>query len=175
MFRESTEMPKYGPPRLVGDPERLLVLYNGVELIRLDAATGSKRWSRPLGDENLSERPDAFALGGDRFFFSGGSDLTALAVSDGSTAWRSKLIGPELGWSVALTDRCVAAYPNPARLTEDDLGATLPIVFRRRDTGDLVQRLLFPTPVTELTVRLSPRGAYVATQAGLWALGDRQD
>jgi outer membrane protein assembly factor BamB len=174
IFRESSEMPKYGPPRLVGDGERLLVLNNGVELIRLDAATGSKRWSRPLGDENLSERPDAFALGGDRFFFSAGSDLTALAIADGTIAWRSKLIGPELGWSVALTDRCVAAYPNPSRMTEDDLGPILPIVFRRRDTGDLVQRLLFPAPVTELTVKLAPRSAFIATQAGLWALGDRK-
>ncbi len=174
VFRESTELPRYGPPRLIGDSERLLVLHNGVELIRIDPTTGSKRWSRPLGDENLSERPDAFALGGDRFFFAGGSDLTALALSDGSTVWRRKLIGPTVGWSVALTDRTVAAFPNPARLTEDDLGGALPIIFRRRDTGVLVQRLLFPAPVAELTIKLVPRGAFVATQGGLWALGDRK-
>jgi hypothetical protein len=59
-------------------------------------------------------------------------------------------------------------------MTEDDLGPILPIVFRRRDTGDLVQRLLFPAPVTELTVKLAPRSAFIATQAGLWALGDRK-
>ncbi len=173
VFRESGEMPKYGPPRLIGDAERLLVVHNGVDLIRLDPAGGSKKWSRPLGDENLSERPDALALAGDRFYYASGSDLIAVAVADGSTAWRRKLIGPPSGWSVALTDRCVAAYPNPARLVDDDVAA-VPVVFRRRDTGVIVQRLVFPAPAADLTVRLAPRGAFVATQTGLWALGDRR-
>jgi outer membrane protein assembly factor BamB/tetratricopeptide (TPR) repeat protein len=174
VFRESKELPTNGPPRLVGDAERLLVLHNGRELIRLDAASGSKRWSRPLGDEDLSERPDALALAGDRLYLASGSDLIAIDLHKGETAWRRKLIGPSAGWSVALTDRCVAAYPNPTRLAEEDLAA-LPVVLRRRDTGVLVQRLLFPSPVTDLAVRLAPRGAFVATQAGLWALGDRRD
>jgi outer membrane protein assembly factor BamB len=176
VFRESGELPKNGPPRLVGDSERLLVVHNGLELIRLDPASGSKRWSRPLGEDDLSEWPDAFVLAGDRFFFASGSDLVAVSVADGTTSWRKKLIGPAGGWSVALTDRCVAAYPNPARITDNDVSA-LPIVFRRRDNGVLVQQLVFPAPpapLTDLTVRLAPRGAFVATQAGLWALGDRR-
>ena len=37
------------PPRLFGDCERLLVLHDGRLLIRLDPATGSKRWSCLLG------------------------------------------------------------------------------------------------------------------------------
>ncbi len=172
-FRESPDLPKHGPPRLVGDAERLLVLHNGTDLIRLDPMTGKKRWSRPIGDDDLSEKPDAIALAGDRFFFANGSDLAALSVADGTTAWRRKLIGPATGWSVALTDRCVAAYPNPSRLAGDDELPALPVVFRRRDTGELVQRLVFPVPATDLTVRLAPRGAFVATQAGYWALGAR--
>lgn len=174
-FRESNDLPKYGPPRLIGDAGRLLVLHNGNELIRLDPMTGKKRWSRPIGAEDLSERPEAFGLAGDRFFFANGSDLAAVSVADGTTAWRRKLIGPERGWSIALTDRCVAAYPNPARLGGDDDLAALPVVFRRRDTGELVQRLVFPVPATDLIVRLAPRGAFVATQSGYWALGDRRD
>ncbi len=175
VFRESKELPKCGPPRLLGDAERLLVLHNGMELIRLDPATGSKRWSRPIGDEDLSERPESFALGGDKFYVADGSDLTAISIADGKTAWRKKLIGPSFGWSLALTDRCVTYYPNPNRLSEDELGGVLPVIFRRRDNGELVQRFLFPTPVSNLTVRLAPRGAFVATQSGLWALGDRRD
>jgi outer membrane protein assembly factor BamB len=135
--------------------------------------TGKKRWSRPIGDDNLAERPDAFALSGDRFFVANGSDLAALSFVDGTTVWRQKLIGPPSGWSVALTDRCVVAYPNPARLAGDEEASSIPIVFRRRDTGQLVQRLVFPAPAADLTVRLAPRGAFVASQGGLWALNDR--
>jgi outer membrane protein assembly factor BamB len=173
-FRESTELPKHGPARLVGDAERLLVVQDGTDLIRLDPMTGRKRWSRPIGDEDLSERPEAFALSGDRFYVANGSDLAALSFVDGTTAWRQKLIGPAVGWSLALTDRCVAAFPNPARLAGDEEATTIPIVFRRRDTGRLVQRLVFPVPAAELTVRLAPLGAFVASQGGLWALNDRR-
>ncbi len=174
VFRESKEMPKYGPPRLLGDADRLLVVHNGIELIRLDPSTGARKWSRPLGDEDLSERPDAFVLAGDTFTFASGSDLIAVAIADGSTVWKRKLIGHASGWSLSLTDRCVVAYPNPSRLVEDDLSA-LPILFRRRDNGAMVQRILFPMPVTDLSVRLAPQGAFVATQAGLWALGERRE
>ncbi len=173
-FRESVELPKHGPPRVVGDAERLLVIQDGTDLIRLDPMTGKKRWSRPVGDEDLSERPEAFALSGDRFYVANGSDLAALSFSDGTTVWRQKLIGPSRGWSVTLTDRCVVAFPNPARLMGDEESSTIPIVFRRRDTGQLVQRLVFPVPAAELTVRLAPRGAFVASQGGLWALNDRR-
>ncbi|HEY2155266.1 MAG TPA: PQQ-binding-like beta-propeller repeat protein, partial [Isosphaeraceae bacterium] len=173
-FRESTELPKHGPPRLVGDAERLLVIQDGTDLIRLDPMTGKKRWSRPIGDDNLAERPDAFVLSGDRFFVANGSDLAALSFVDGTTVWRQKLIGPSTGWSVTLTDRCVVSFPNPARLAGDEEASTIPIVFRRRDTGQLVQRLVFPVPAADLTVRLVPRGAFVATQTGLWALNDRR-
>ncbi len=174
-FRESTELPRHGPPRLLGDAGRLLVVHNGNDLIRLDPATGKKRWSRPLGTEDLSERPEAFALAGDRFYYADERDLAALSVADGTTVWRRKLIGPSQGWSVVLTEQCVAAYPDPSRMAADDELPALPVVFRRRDTGEIVQRLVFPIPAADLTVCLAPRGAFVATQAGYWALGDRRD
>jgi outer membrane protein assembly factor BamB/tetratricopeptide (TPR) repeat protein len=173
VFRESNGMPTNGPPRVIFDGERLLVLHNGEDLIRLDPASGSKRWSRPISEDDLSESPDAFVLSADRFFCATRSELVAFSVTDGTTAWRRTLIGPSGAWSVALTDRCVLAYPNPNRITGTDVAA-LPIVFRRRDNGVLVQRLLFPAPLADLMVRLAPRGAFIATQGGLWALGERR-
>ena len=48
-YRESEDLPVNGPPRLFGDAERVLVLHEGRTLIRLDPATGSKRWVLPAG------------------------------------------------------------------------------------------------------------------------------
>jgi hypothetical protein len=172
VFRESREMPKNGPPRPFGDSERLLIVHDGNELIRLDAATGVKRWSRPLGSEDLSERPEALAIDGDRVYWASGQTLSGAWLRDGSLAWSQHLSGPESGWAVDLTERCVMAYPGLPRRAGDEVEG-LPLVFRRRDDGRLVQRLLFPVPVTEVAVRLAPGGAVVATQAGLWALGER--
>ena len=42
VYQESTDLPVNGPPRLLGDAERLLVLHDGRLLIRLDPATGFK-------------------------------------------------------------------------------------------------------------------------------------
>ena len=173
VFQETKDLPKYGPPRLFGDAERLLVLQDGRELIQLDPATGAKGWSRLLGTEDLSERPEAIALAGDRVLFANGPALSALSMADGSVLWKRPLNGPAIGWSLALTERSVAAYPNPTRIKEDDLGV-LPLVFHRRLDGEPLQRLLFQAPVSDLTIRFSPRGVLVATQGGLWALGDRQ-
>ena len=50
VFRESTELPKYGPPRLLGDGEHLYVLHNGNELIRLDPGHGSQALVAPHRD-----------------------------------------------------------------------------------------------------------------------------
>jgi outer membrane protein assembly factor BamB/tetratricopeptide (TPR) repeat protein len=172
VFRESREMPKNGPPRPFGDAERLMLVHDGNELIRLDAATGVKRWSRPLGSEDLSERPEALAVDGERVYWVSGQTLNGARLRDGALAWSRHLSGPESGWVIDLTERSVLAYPGLPRKAENELEG-LPLVFRRRDDGRLVQRLLFPVPVTEVAVRLSPGGAVVATQSGLWALGDR--
>ena len=58
-YRESLEMPVNGPPRVIVDAERVLVLHDGKNLIRLDPVNGSKRWQAVLGIEDLSERTDA--------------------------------------------------------------------------------------------------------------------
>ena len=44
-YRESLEMPVNGPPRVIVDAERVLVLHDGKILIRLDPVNGSRRWS----------------------------------------------------------------------------------------------------------------------------------
>ena len=67
----------------------------------------------------------------------------------------------------------MAAYPVPSRSLDGDLDG-LPLVFCRRDDGALVQRILLPSAVTELAVRLAPGGLMVATQDALWSLGDRR-
>ncbi len=173
VFRETGELPKYGPPRLIGDGDRLFVLHDGRELIRLDPGTGAKGWSRLLGTEDLSERPEAIALGDDRVFVANGATLSALKIADGTPDWKRPLNGPLGGWALALTDRSVAAYPNPQRTREDE-GASFPLVFHRRDDGQLIQRLQFPASPSDLSVRFSPRGVLVATSTGVWSLGDRQ-
>ena len=75
--------------------------------------------------------------------------------------------------ALALSDRCVAAYPSPIRSYENDGLASLPIVFCRRETGALIQRVLFDSPVTALTVRMAPGSVVIATQEEGWALGSR--
>ena len=173
IFRESPTLPTYKPPRLLGDAERLLVIQDGNELIRLDVATGAKRWSRPLGVEILSERPEAMALDADRVYWASGRTLNAAALGDGELAWRRHLTGPEAGWSIALTARCVAAFPGPSGSSPEGASG-FPLVFRRRDTGDLVQRLLVPSSVSEVAVRIAHRSVLFATRGDLWAYGDRR-
>jgi len=72
-----------------------------------------------------------------------------------------------------LTERCVAAYPRPSGASPD-ASSGFPLVFRRRDSGDLVQRLLVPSVVSDVAVRLAHRSVLVATQGDLWAFGDRR-
>ena len=175
LFEETKDSPSLGPPRLFGDAERLLVLHDGHDLIRLDLATGAKAWDgwKLLGTEDLGDRPEAIALAADRVFVANGPELSAIALTDGSTLWKRPLNGPSAGWDVALTERSVAVYPGAPKLKEEGLGL-LPLAFHRRDDGEPVQRLLIQAPVSDLAVRFSPRGALIATQGGLWALGDRQ-
>ena len=69
-YRESELMPVNGPPVLMGRGDLLLLLHEGRTLIRLDPATGSKRWSCPLGLEALSQLPGAMAFDERRFYCS---------------------------------------------------------------------------------------------------------
>lgn len=184
IFRESSALPKNGPPQLFGGAEELLVVHDGTELIRLDPRTGERRWSRPLGAENLSERRDAMTLDEKRFYWASDRTLCAASLADGALAWSRTLSGPEAGWSVALTERCVVANPVLAS-PGDGESESLPIVFHRRDTGALVQRLVFPVSASEVVVRLTPRGVFVTSlgsrepsapsRGGIWALGERRE
>jgi outer membrane protein assembly factor BamB len=174
-FRESLELPKHGAPRLLGDAERLIVIHDGCTAIRLDPATGLKRWTRPMGVEDLSERPEATVLDGERFYWVSGQTLQAASLSDGALVWTRYLTGPESGWALGLTERCVMAYPGPASSAAENEIDGLPLVLRRRDTGELVQRLFFPVTLSDVAVRLAPHGALIATRGGLWSLGERRE
>ena len=114
------------------------------------------------------------AIDGERFYWASNRTLNALRLADGSLGWSRPLTGPESGWSIALTARCVMAYPVISAHAEGEL-ESLPLVFRRRDSGELVQRLVFPVAVSDVAVRLAPRGALVAAQggSGRWASGPR--
>ena len=173
--RSVPRLSPHAAPRLFGEAGRLLTLFDGNELACLNSENGRVLWSATLGNEDLSEWPDACALDAERFYCATrrmGSVLTAYALSDGKPVWDRFLMGAETGWSVALTDSHIAAYPNPTRVLERSL-ETLPLAFFRRDDGRLIQRLTFPASISELTVRLASHDALVATQANLWSLGER--
>jgi outer membrane protein assembly factor BamB/tetratricopeptide (TPR) repeat protein len=172
-YREASALPRSGPPRLLGSGGRLLVLRDGSELVRLDPASGKKLWGRVLGVEDLSEWPDGIVVDEDRVYCATARSVAAYRLADGEPAWKRQLTGPAAGWALALADRCVAAYPSPLRSFEADGISSLPLVLCRRDTGDLVQRVLFDAPVTALAVRLAPGSIVVATQREGWALGGR--
>ena len=167
-------MPVNGPPRVIVDAERLLVLHDGRVLIRLDPVNGSKRWSDPAGDRG-PERPAR----GDRLRRAprllrepadapGAVDRRRIRRSG-----RRHLIGPENAhWSIALSERCVVAYPSLSNLSEEEM-ESMPVVFRRQETGALVQRFVFPATIADVSLRLDARGALVATSRALWALTRR--
>jgi outer membrane protein assembly factor BamB/tetratricopeptide (TPR) repeat protein len=182
VYRESPDLPVYGPPRLIGDSERLLVLHDGRQLIRLDPATGSKKWSCHLGFEDLSERPGAMAYDEKQFYcadslemFAGPRHVVrAVSLEDGSSVWARHLSGPkEAAWSLTLTLRYVVAYPSRSTAEGAEL-ENMPVIVRRRDDGALVQRFVFPTTIADVMLKVDPRGTNVATARGLWGLGSKE-
>ena len=112
--------------------------------------------------------------------------IRAISLEDGHSVWSRHLAGPkDTGWSLALTESYVIACPNnsteslsnsasdPAE--SDKLPAlVMPLLIRRRDSGELVQRFVFPTTGPDVTVKADPRGALVATTRGLWGLGTKE-
>jgi len=190
VYQESKELPVNGPPRLLGDSERLLVLHDGRLLIRLDPATGSKRWSSLLGSEDLSERPGSMVYDEKLFYCANIENIfggprhavRAVRLDDGSRAWSFPLTGPEDAvWSIALSQRCVIAYPNSTRLSalgdNENMPVILenmPVILRRRETGALVQRFVFPTTIADVTFKVDSRGALLATSRGIWSLGPKE-
>jgi outer membrane protein assembly factor BamB len=175
IYRESGDLPVYGPPRVFGDAERVLVLHDGRLLNRLDPATGQKRWSCLLGIEDLSERPDCVAFDDKRFYCATGRTLRAISLDDGSSVWSCYLSGPENAtWSILLTGHHVLAYPSKSESTDPGELENMCVVVRRRETGALLQRFVFPTMIANVAFKADPRGVWIATARGLWGLGKRE-
>ncbi len=163
---------------MITNGECLLVLHEGHTLIRLDPATGEKRWECLLGTEDLSERPDSMACDEKSFYcvnfenIFGAMRLSvrAIALADGSPVWSRPLTGPPNAvWSIALTQRCVIAYPSAEG---GDLGL-MPVIVRRRQDGALLQRFVFQTAIDGVMFKVDPRGVLLATTKGMWALGSK--
>ena len=123
VYQESPDLPVNGPPRLFGDSERLLVLHDGRLLIRLDPATGSKRWScsawrrRPERASRGSMAYDEkrfYCVNTENIFGGLRQAIRAVSLDDGSSVWSRHLTGPkeDTAWSLALTQRYVIAYPD---------------------------------------------------------------
>jgi outer membrane protein assembly factor BamB len=168
-------LPVNGAPTLMGDAERLLVLYDGQTLIRLDAASGSKEWSTLLGTENLSRHPQAMAFDDRRFYCASRNTLRAISLADGGSLWSAHLgKSEEIHWSITLTRDYVIAYPSDSDGSEPAEVEKMRLVIRRRDNGALVQRLVFPAAVSDVALNVDPRGALVATSRGLWGLGYKE-
>lgn len=166
-------MPVNGPPRVLVDAERVLVLHDGRVLIRLDPQSGARRWSTVLGIEDLSDRLDAIACDDRRVYCASQQTLRALSVDDGSPLWAFHLTGPENAlWSIALSDRWVLAYPSLSNLSEGEM-ESMPVVVRRQETGALVQRFVFSATIADVNLKLDSRGVLVATCRNLWALSRR--
>ncbi len=174
-YHDDSELPRTQSPRLLSDSGRLLALFDGHTLVRLNPATGLPLWERGLCLGDLSESPEALALDADQVYCAYDSTLTAYRLDNGEPAWRRHLVGPESsGWSIALTERFVVAYPDPTR-SLGGLLDSLPIVLCRRQDGLPVQRLVFNAPVSASAVRLDAGSVVVATQGRLWALGPSVD
>ena len=159
VFRETTELPRYGPPRLLGDAERILVLHDGRELIRLDPATGAKGWGRLLGSDDLSDRPESIALSGRpgvrRQRREPGGPLAARRLDPLEAPARRPLGGP-LGRRPDRAER--GRLSRPPRGQARNTSAPSRSLLHRRDDGEPIQRLLFQGTVSDLAVRFSARG-----------------
>ena len=169
VYRESADLPVNGPPRVLGNADCLLVLHDGRTLIRLDPLTGAKRWSRLLGTEDLSERPDSVAFDAKRFYCveklygpeKRAQILRAFSLADGSQVWANHLTGREsvnVDWAIFLSDRYIIAMPVRSDLAEGESDC-LPVVIRLRESGKLVQRLLFPSAISEASFRARAWGS----------------
>jgi outer membrane protein assembly factor BamB len=173
-YRESAELPVNGPPRILVDAERVLVLHDGKQLIRLDPINGSRRWATALGIENLSERPDAITCDEHKVYCTSHQTLRAISMDDGGAVWDCHLSGPENSlWSIGLSERFVFAYPSQPSFAGEEV-QTMPLVVRAKENGRLVQRFVFPATIADVNLKLDARGALVATPHALWALCRRE-
>jgi outer membrane protein assembly factor BamB/tetratricopeptide (TPR) repeat protein len=188
VYQEAKGPPVNAPPpekpQLFGTAECLLVLYDGRTLIRLDPATGNKRWQSLLGAEDLSERPGSIACDQKNFYcvnfenISGAvrQCLRAVALEDGSRLWSCPLSGPQDAvWSIALSERSIFAYPSATRYSDAGDSSSMPVIVHRRDDGALIERFVFQTSISSVTFKVGPRGAFLATSKGIWALSSKSD
>ncbi len=49
----------------------------------------------------------------------------------------------------------------------------MPVIVHRREDGALIERFVFQTTISEVTFKIDPRGALLATEKGVWALGPK--
>jgi outer membrane protein assembly factor BamB len=183
-YRESEEQPANGHPCVFGDAERLLVLHGGRLLTRVDAATGSRRWSCLLGTEDLSKRAGSLVFDDERVYcvyrWSSTVTLRSVSMANGTPAWTRHWTGPEnAAWSIALAAHHVLAYPVSSGTGDAGDGETstvienVPLIVMRRESGALVERFVFGATIANVTLRIDPAGALVATPRGVWGLGAR--
>lgn len=165
-------LPRHGPPRAIIDEGRLVVLHDGVMLIRLDIGSGKELWRAPLGIEDLSERRSFLHADTERIYVASSGVVKALRWADGQMAWSRMLAGPEYGWELALTDSCLVVYPGSG-LVPEVASRGVAVALCRRENGILVQRLQFPA-APGLAVRLQGRGLVIASPSGVWSLSPRR-
>ncbi len=103
------------------------------------------------------------------------AELCAISLDDGTPVWSIYLSGPEEAtWSIFLTGHHVLAYPSKTESADGGELDNMCVVVRRRETGALLQRFVFPTTIASVAFKADPRGVWVATARGLWALGKRE-
>ncbi len=168
-YRDDSALPLAAAPRAMVDHGVILILFGGQHLTRLDASSGKRIWSRGVSVEDLSETPAAFALDGTRFYCATPGRLIAMKLEDGSIEWNRLLVAPDGGWAIGIHGPCLVAFPQQGEdpsLTD----TSSPLLVIRRDTGQLVQRLVLPSDSSGLRVRLDSDVPLLASQRELWAL-----
>ncbi len=174
-YQESDQLPVNGPPAVFGDGERLFVIHEGRTLIRLNPATGSKRYSVPLGFEDLSNRPDAVAFDAERFYCVSKKTLRAIAIEDGKPLWSRAVIGPlDATWSILAAERHLIVYPRSVIAADPDEVESMPVSVRDKRTGAIVERFAFATAIAQVRVDADSRGLIASSRTGLWSLGPRR-
>ncbi len=90
--------------------------------------------------------------------------------------WSCPLSGPRNAvWSITLSERSIFAFPSAAESTGAGDLASWPVIVHRREDGALIERLVFPSAVSEVTFKVDPRRAIVATDKDIWALSSKTE
>ena len=106
--------------------------------------------------------------------------LRAVSLEDGSHIWSRACRPTGKTWPGRSRSRSgiVIAYPatipRPATISINCRRSSCPVIVRQRETGELVQRFVFPTTIADLTSRPIRTAGLVATTLGLWGLGSKE-